>query len=145
MNFSDFIKDSTCPVCGKKLTLFLRARRHSLWKADPTRPSGYVFSQHLVKNAKLNEKDQFVIDLEGEYSSINANSFSLAQEIQNWEFFLFFLCNEKAIVKEFNEYKIQSHDACYVCNSAFFKLKAFVTGEGITTRTRWGLVAVNPD
>lgn len=147
MNLSKFIDNNVCPMCGKALTLCVRARNNSLWKAARrTHPTGYLFQQHLIKNKNLSEKDSFILDVEGDNYNIHCNSNSLKNETRTWQFFLFYICNDGAIVKEFDKYYINTHDSCYIRNSTMLQFTPEGEGEDI----KWNLGPVisdstNPD
>jgi len=133
MNISEFVNNDTCPLCGKKMTLFVRHRKEALWKAErQTQPSGYYFQQHLVKNNKLGEKDAFILDIEGDKFNIHCNSSALQREIRTWQFFFFYVCNPNAITKEWQTYKINTYEACYIRNSIFMEMMPTTTETGDT-------------
>jgi len=141
MNISEFLNyNSSCPVCGGPLTLFLRARKNSLWKGERSKPNGYFFKQFLIKNEKIGEDESFILDVEGEKFNFQTNTAALRQAMKTWQFFFFFICNEKAIIKEWNEYKIQAYDACYARDSTYLELMPALTE---TEDIKWELSPVD--
>ena len=142
MNISEFFQEHTCPSCGKELTLFLRARHNSLWKATDSSPNGYTFTQHLIKNQKFGENDSFILNVDGNFNRFHCNSSALWQEFKSLQFFLFYICNEKAIIKEFSDYKISSVDSCYVRNSTFLELGP---QEWDNDKVLWSLIPVSKE
>jgi hypothetical protein len=142
MNITEFLSNHTCPMCGKGLTLFLRARKNSLWKATPTAPNGFMFEQFLLKSKTLKEKDAFIMDFEDGRFNITCNSSELRQEIKTWQFFIYYICNEKAITQEWEQHKINVHDACYFRNSVHLEFHPQKNEVGDTI---WELQPVNKE
>lgn len=123
MNINNFIDyNSYCPCCEKKLKLFMASELNdspNLWRGQILEDS-ISFTHKKDKNKKLE-----IIEKDGEsmISSFNQHS----RELWTHSFYLFFICNEKAIKVTENDFSIGYSDACYYRSSIILQCNNMTT------------------
>lgn len=119
MNLNKFIDyNQYCPLCNKKLTLYLALSDTMFLRAE-TLYNSYRFYKFFYESFGY---DQFIeISFKNDSYTLYINDFNLIKNAHNSSFF--FVCNEDSINLNFGQFKsIDLMDSCYVRVSQDFEL-----------------------
>lgn len=125
MKLNEFLhSNNDCPVCGKRVGLYLSVLQGPVWKANEKTGSFRSFNQIMCKNDQLSDNDIFAIIDDEVGCELKYSNHSMLKLAKDWKFFLFKLCNEQSIEEESNtSYSIDPYKACYYCTSPCMSLR----------------------